>query len=455
MIVTDKYSAQPEQGRQTLYAGYGKVDITPDYAVSLGGYGNYENRRANGVLDPIYMTCIALTQGKETVLLYTIDNQCCGTTLTGELRKGVALATGVSADRIFFGATHCHSCPIVVWFTDEASERYRAFLSEAAAQAGLRALEDRAPATVLQSKQLIEGLNFCRHYKLADGTTAGSNYGRFDQAAIVGHAAEADRQMVLVRFAREEKKDILLVNWQAHVDHAGENGFLNISADFPGAMRTALESETDMQVAYFTGASGNMSYQSRIPEENPGLTMTQYGQELARRVLKALPLMTPVSGQPMAAKRFMLQVNINHAGNDRLEEAREVVELWLSEGKPKGHDLAIRRGFSSVYHASSVAERAKFPETEEVELSVFCVAGVAFAGAPNEMFAETAMHIKEQSPFDTTFIVSGNEYYIPTRNAFRHGCYEADISRYTEGTAERIGDALVEALKELKADVNV
>ena len=60
----------------TLQAGYAKINITPDFSVGIGGYSNAETRRSNYVEAPIFATCIALTDGAETVLLYTIDN--CG-----------------------------------------------------------------------------------------------------------------------------------------------------------------------------------------------------------------------------------------------------------------------------------------------------------------------------------------------------------------------------------------
>ena len=54
--------------QQGLLAGFAKVDITPDYQVGLGGYSNAESRRNIGIAEKIYATCIALTDGDETIL---------------------------------------------------------------------------------------------------------------------------------------------------------------------------------------------------------------------------------------------------------------------------------------------------------------------------------------------------------------------------------------------------
>ena len=50
-----------------LLAGFGKVDITPDYVTGLGGYGNAESRFHENVLERVFTTCVALSEGEETV----------------------------------------------------------------------------------------------------------------------------------------------------------------------------------------------------------------------------------------------------------------------------------------------------------------------------------------------------------------------------------------------------
>ena len=61
-----------------LCAGYSRIDVTPSFSVGLGGYSNAETRRSEGVVSKIYVTCIAFSEGEETVLLYTVDNCAAG-----------------------------------------------------------------------------------------------------------------------------------------------------------------------------------------------------------------------------------------------------------------------------------------------------------------------------------------------------------------------------------------
>ena len=85
----------PEAG---LYAGFAKIDITPEYPVGLGGYSNAESRQHEGVVENVFITCIALTEGEETILLYTLDNCACDHEFAEKIRQAVAPFTGIDSD---------------------------------------------------------------------------------------------------------------------------------------------------------------------------------------------------------------------------------------------------------------------------------------------------------------------------------------------------------------------
>lgn len=61
-----------EKKANVFQVGFGRVDLTPTSPMDLVGYT--ENRLMTGVLDPIYATCVAITDAKgNTVLIYTVD----------------------------------------------------------------------------------------------------------------------------------------------------------------------------------------------------------------------------------------------------------------------------------------------------------------------------------------------------------------------------------------------
>ena len=97
-----------------LYAGFGKIDYTPDFGVGLAGYGGDFNRRNTGVVLPVFITCVAARQDGVTALLYTVDTCCVRREHQNQFRELITAATGVPGKYIIFGATHGHNCPSMV-----------------------------------------------------------------------------------------------------------------------------------------------------------------------------------------------------------------------------------------------------------------------------------------------------------------------------------------------------
>lgn len=441
-----------EAGADGLQVGYGRESITPDFSVALGGYSDQETRKSSGFFDYIYATCIAMTEAEETVLLFTMDLLRTDTPYTEAARQAITEATGIPKDHILFGATHTHSGPSTS-FTDSGTAAYRTLYMSAVVKAAQAALADRAPASVHATKTVVENMNFVRHYLLEDGTYAGANFGDFDASPIKEHAAEADDEMILVQFQREgeDKQDILLMNWQAHPCYTNEIGYNNISADFIGKVRSKVETDTGMHFAYFTGAAGNLVTSSKIEAEDPGLNLTAYGESLAQAAIDALSTMTPVEGSGVKSVQEDFTYDYDHSYDGMVSQAQQVYDLWKSTNITTGNLKAKEYGFSSVYQARAIIDRANKPLTGTMELNAVSVAGIGFVTAPFEMFAVNGMYIKERSPFDITLVcTSSTQGYIPSSDAFAYHSYEADTGFYAQGCAEATAEKLVEMLSDLQ-----
>ena len=100
-----------EPDKKVFMVGFGRADMTPDFSVGLSGYDNAETRRSTGVKDRIYMTCVAMSDGDQTILLITADVLGLNNALVERIRTPVHLGTGVPVENIFVGATHTHSAP--------------------------------------------------------------------------------------------------------------------------------------------------------------------------------------------------------------------------------------------------------------------------------------------------------------------------------------------------------
>lgn len=430
-----------------LLAGYAKVDITPDYQIGLAGYGNQEKRRSQGIAEHIYVTCIALTDGDETILLYTADMLSCPRTVADEIRDVVSAATKIPNEKIFIAATHTHVAPAISGYPEGGM--YKSGLLEAMAKCAKLALEDRAPAKIMAGKKEISGMNFVRHVQLENGVVAGAHWKRY-HSPVVGFFGPADNQIVLLKFAREEKKDILLINWQGHPDCPQPDDKDMLSPSYPGPLRDTVEAGSGMQVAYFTGADGDMVIDSLIPEYKHSMRWRRYGVKMGAMILEMLDDLEEVEGTGITTERAIVEVDINHSWDHKLDQAVEVVRLWKATDRATADPLANQYDFSSVYHARSVAMRARMDKTTEMEINAFRVGGVGFTTGTYEMYAESGIQIKEASPFEYTFLLTGNASYVPSDMAFDHRVYETDTCLYARGTAEKLVDKYLELLKKVK-----
>jgi len=437
-----------------LQAGYAKLQLTPSYSVSLGGYSDDATRRSEGFRTHIYMTCIAVKSGEDTALLYTFDGLNAAKSVQDNMRKAITEAIDIPSDHIFIGATHCHSCPTLNK-TFQGNDMYYEEFLKISAQAAQDAIADLAPAEILAAADTLTDengkyMNFVRHFKRADGTYSGSNFGS-SETPVVDYATKGDHELVLVKFDRaEDKKDILMVNFQAHPDSANEIGRTLIAASWVGPLRDELETLSGMQVAYFTGASGNQNKDTQIPEDANGLDWEAYGKKVAQLINGKLPQLKPMEGTQFKQTSTQLPLDIDHSWDNMIEQANEVYDLWKSANKAAGDALGKKYGFSSSYQANAIRNRYKMDETGTLEVRAFRIGSIGFTTGTYEMFSTHSLYVKEHSPFDITFIIAGNFTYLPDEAAYDYRSYEADTGYYAKGSGEKLAENYVKMLKEIK-----
>ena len=436
-----------------LQVGYARESIMPEGQVNISGAGNQQHRISVGFLDYLYATCIAVSENGNTVLLYSVDALSSNKVWTEEARKLINEATGVPVTNIHIAATHTHSGPAVGGSLPLILQ-WKPIYMDALVNSAKAALADQAPTTLYGQKVETEKMTFVRHYEMADGSYAGSNFGDSSKGTV-RHATDADEQMVLIKMDREgDKKDIMLMNFQAHPCYSGAETYLSLSADFIGSTREVFEKSTNMHFIYFAGSTGNQSTNSWIKsEEGPhNADRTLYGIAIAQYAIDAIPQMTtPIEGAGLKTSQKVIDYKCNDYGQDRLEEAKKVSELFYQTGDASAcTTMAKGLGFHSVYECNGIVNCSKYPPTDEIELNVCSFGGIGFVAAPYEMFSNSGMYIKENSPFEYTVVsTTTNAYnnYFPTKEAFVYGCYESFTAKFASGVAEDVAAEFVDMLK--------
>ena len=438
----------------SLQVGYGKVNITPSYSVGLGGSGNDKIRRSTGMVSYVFATCVALRSGGETYLLFTVDTLSINDNLADLLRVRIVEALPeIKLENIYLMATHGHSCPTPYW-PDENEGKYRNEFFEWIPQAAKQALKDMAPATMEITKFSVPGMNFVRHYIMNDGTYAGDQFGD----ASSGYKEQVyvpDDEMILVNFPREGKDDILLVNWAAHPSNPYDStiGYKNISADHPGWCRDKLEELIGggTKVVYFNGASGDVDFYNWNKAQNHGLLAKPYGEKLAEYAFQHYGELKPVEDTTFRTTTRDVVLTVDHELEHLLPQAMEISNLYkTTSDKKTANQMAYEIGLSSCFHASAIVRRSKSGATEARETSAIAIGPVGFVLVGYEMASEHAMELKEAAPFDTVFIMSGNNRYLPREEAIDYHSYEGDTREYTREAGDYMVQQELEMLNLLK-----
>lgn len=433
------YTAAEEAGQ--LMVGFGRGDITPFEGINLDGYYDYNNRPTRGPRTPedlLQGNAVAISDGETTHILISQDQTVTDTTWLNWLRERVEKELGHPAQNITISATHSHAAPSygekqpifrqAVQHTKDNTPGYYKLWMDGMTKACKDALADLKPVAETKVDSIsVPGMNWQRHWRYTGGVMSGVNVqpaptgGRYK-----GVTRDADQELQMIRFVRDNAKDILLVNWQGH-NHILSNNtgteadkdiYYRSSADVAGALYRYLEKmDDDCYAIVFFGASANLhlvfagdyalqwrwTFLSRDPEI--------YAAKLGDYILANMDSMTTV-------------------------ETGKVQNL-----------SQIHKG---IYNRDGYV-------TRDVEQEVITIGdSIAFATASYEMVDSSGMDVKNASPFDTTFILAntGTNHYMGTWQIGHytllgpHEAYEVRSAslHFILGTAEDLVDGLIALL---------
>ena len=440
--------------KAAFQVGYARESIMPETVIPLAGSG-IQGREYQGILDPLYTTCIAITdENGNTALLYTNDLVNSTAELSDPAKQQISQATGIAVENIMVAATHTHAAPTyTATYIDGVSE-YKQLIIDSMAAAGKKAIADQSPAEISAGTTQAPGFAFSRHYTMPDGRIEKN----FPKGEVpTGHPDEPNDTMQLVRFTRaaEDKKDIIMMTFGIHPTFNGQASDKMISADFVGPTRQFIENETGALVAYFTSSAGNQTGNSSIPGEAK-FSRSQYaefGKALGKVAVDYLPNLKALASGSVTFQNKVFTATAYKDKVETLPYAKIVNDEYNKKGEAAVSDMLKEYGFDSIWEAIAIIDRAKMGPTVNVPLNALTIGEVSMIFTPFEMFGDTAKYITENTPYDMTMIITcSNDSlgYFPTEKAYGYQVYEGFVSKVVPGTAEQIADTLVNMLKDLK-----
>ncbi len=464
--------------------GFGRKACMPDGSVIMSNYG--VKRYSTGYFNKIYLNCVAITDAAgETFLDYSLDiSGTANLSVYTAAKTEVSKLYGIPEDHIHMPNTHNHQAVALGADGDSCAENhvYRAKFTKTLVEVAKLAMEDRKEATIEIGEGMAEGLTYVRAYIMDDGSVQGDNYNPGTGTTFVSHAntGEPDRSIQLIRFNREDGKDILLMGWRSHNHLQGSSTTTILQGGFPTATVEYLEERhPDLYVVYYQCDAGRLNPTSNIQSEwidpeRKSMKIPDFAEKLGGYVEEGMAHMESAETGLLKFVTYNYVGKSNHEKKELQSYANEIYSQF-SAGKISPSDgmklcrevnaklgLSYRDGLHSVYHCNAIVSNAG--KSENINMHLYAVSigpdiGLTFSAY--EMFDSNGKYIRENSPFKLTMTVcyldatpgdtcSGG--YVPDREAFEYGCYEADRTQLQPGSAEELANRYVEMLKELKAE---
>lgn len=459
----------------SMKVGFARASFTPtaeDGGTPMGGYGNADHRLSSQVLDDVQATCIAYQDGTGNIaLMFTLDLISTNRTVSDKSRNVIRkLLPQIPNENIFFSCTHTHSAPTVNNASDwrgtnasvnnwVSSTSYDintlSTFYKAIGRAAVDAVNDLAPADASYSKVNVPKMNFIRRYVDAQGNFLGTN--TLNGSATATYETMPDTSLQILKFYRDNKKPVVLINWQAHPCYDSGETITKVSASYIHHLRATVENE-GCHCAFFQGAAGNLITSTLISADKSYVKSTSkaYGEALAAYVKQGLVETRAISLGNIKTSWYDYAAPIDTSQNNRWQDAKKVYDLINAGKMDEARAKAIELGFKDMYDARDIYNKyikSKSGSTEKLQLAALRIGDLGFVFPCYEMFDTNGMYVKNNSNCKLTFVCElSNEghSYIPTEAAMNHGGYEATSCYYVKDTGDKLAVQLTAMLNSLK-----
>lgn len=443
----------PSQADSPFQAAYAEADITPPLGGSMPGY--FGDRRATGTLDPLMAKVLMLRKGGERVALVQLDLIALGADEVERIRAAVRQRVKPVPDAVWVHASHTHTggmIPRKGAFTSDDEDIYPNFYPGEVDEAWVeRMVQSTADAVSRANRDLADERNLTLHegredtiaryrrFFMKDGTFR-TNPGR-NNPNVDRPAGEIDPRVHVLRFGTQK---ILGVIYGCHPDCVSGTQY---SADYPAHMAQAVREQLgrEWRVVFLNAACGNINHvnvndpaQKGGPEESRRL-----GRLLAGATLESLKKGEPLNVDRLGAKRTFVACKL------RKPKPEEVAE---SERRLQSGQNTME--FNGLFAPAVVILARTRDREHRAEISALRLGRFGLAGMPGEIFVELGREVEAASPFRPTRtlgLVNGSMGYIPTREGYSQGGYEAGYrsARYEPDNGHSWAAAAAKMLRSL------
>lgn len=436
-----------------MLAGFARLDITPPLGTPITGY--YRARYAAGILDPLELNAVAFNDGENTSVIIVADCLGINKECSAYIRENIEKELGVPADNVITTVTHSHTTFSLNTLPSSPpptspggivqgriSDEYIKFLNRKFVDVAKLAIDDMKEAKFsVGSAQTKEQVAFIRRYLMKDGSVKAFPT-PFPNPDIVRPMSDPDNTLRLIRIDREGDKSIAIANFQTHADTVGG---LFFSSDWPGHLRRLIEEDIEnTHCITVVGAQGDSNH------INPNVAGKQSNYEASKRIARIIAdtvldvwgSTSPVNTDKISSECRVVFNRTRTDGIERLEEAKEYVKAYDARLLPS--DTQKRAEMGRIMRIPTA------PLYQQIPINVMKVGDIFFVGFGGEPFTRYSDRSRAARP--DRFVLSvmganGFQGYLPTKEAFEDGGYEAGVSAFNPSLEEDIMSNILEMIK--------
>ena len=461
VLAAGAHDAAAETGPNPFRAGAATANITPKPGVLLDGT-IMQIGPVKHIHDELFVRALALDDGITRLVIAICD--CCfiEQDVYDKAKTIVNRRTGLPLDRMLFAATHSH-CAIRAGHigTGPLDDEYHEILAERMADAVVSAIGNLAPAKIGWGSVDKPEYPRCRRWLMKPGMTGPDPFGQnHDQVKMTGAhdknvvkpVGPVDPALSVLSVQHADGRPLaLLANYSIHYV-AFKRG--HVSADYFGyfarRMKTLLGRGGDSPAFVGIMSNGTSGDTRAVSGRgDPFERMRKVGHDLAeeaRHLTKKIPHRGRVS---LAMRQTEIDFDVRLPDKARLAWANAT---WAAAQPKRKAGKSLTR--PEVY-ARETIHLSRFPPKKPIVLQAIRIGDLGIVAIPCEVFAETGLAVKRQSPLKQTFTISlanGLGGYLPPPEQHKLGGYTTWPARssYLEIQAEpKIRQAVLRLLKEV------
>ena len=420
-----------------MRAAFYECDVTPP----LGGYvpGHYRDIRAVDVADRLYAKALVLEDSGCVAAIVCVDAEVIPKEMHEVVTKRIEEYTGIKPQNVCICANHTHagvpiiSNPDIGCFADES---YKDVFMRLSADAVILAYKRLDKASAKFGNTEVCGFAYNRTFILDDGTYVTHGRGKTNIKDVFG---KLDSELGVLMIERDGTPLGAVINYSCHLCCMG-NGCDHYSGDYSSVISKKLKEKygNDFVSLFITGCCGDVNHVNPdINVEIPDDAYIQIGETLAEGALKALKNAKDTTGAVKAIKKAVA-IKKRVPDNDYL--------------KKKVSDYLEMNNFTRMRNLLYYTGANKTDE-EVVFVGAIAVGDTCIYCLPGEIFAETGLKVKENSPYKYNMVselCNTETGYIAPKRAFgeHDNLYETSLCFHSYFVSEA-EDILIDTAKEI------